>query len=35
MKKALGLSPDSEQLIYETVVLMDKLRINPKEKLRF
>ena len=35
MKKALELSPDSEQLIYETVVLMDKLGINPSEKIKF
>lgn len=35
MKKALGLSPDSEQLIYETVVLMDKLGTEPNEKIEF
>lgn len=35
MKKALELSPDSEELIYETVVLMDKLGISAKEKTEF
>lgn len=35
MKKALTLSPESEQLVYETVVLMDKLGINPSEKIEF
>lgn len=33
MKKALALSPDSEQLIYETVVLMDKLGVDASEKI--
>ena len=33
MKKAIALSPDSEQLIYETVVLMDKLGAPAKEKI--
>ena len=33
MKKAIALSPDSEQLIYETVVLMDKLGVPAKEKI--
>lgn len=35
MKKALTLLPDSEQLIYETVVLMDKLGAPAKEKIEF
>lgn len=35
MQKALELSPDNEQLIYETVVLMDKLGIAAKEKITF
>lgn len=35
MKKAMELLPDSEQLVYETVVLMDKLGINPGEKIEF
>ena len=35
MKKALELSPDSEQLIYETVVLMNKLGIDAKIKIEF
>lgn len=35
MKKALELTPDSEQLIYEAVVLMDKLGISAKEKIDF
>ena len=35
MTKALELSPDSEELIYETVVLMDKLGISAKEKIDF
>lgn len=35
MKKALMLLPESEQLVYETVVLMDKLGISAKEKIDF
>ena len=35
IKKALTLSPNSEQLIYEAVVLMDKLGISAKEKIDF
>lgn len=35
MKKAISLAPDSEQLIYETVVLMDKLGTPAKEKIGF
>ena len=35
MKKVLTLSPNSEQLIYEAVVLMDKLGISAKEKIDF
>lgn len=35
MEKAISLAPDSEQLIYETVVLMDKLGTSAKEKIEF
>ena len=35
MRKAISLAPDSEQLIYETVVLMDKLGTPAKEKIKF
>lgn len=35
MKKALMLLPESEQLVYETVVLMDKLSVPAKEKIEF
>ena len=35
MKKAISLCPDSEQLIYETAVLMDKLCVSAKEKIEF
>ena len=35
MKKAISLCPDSEQLIYETAVLMNKLRVLPEEKIEF
>jgi len=35
MKKAVSLNPTSEELIYETVVLMDKLSVNPAEKVEF
>lgn len=34
MKKAMELCPDSSQLLYETVVLMDKLGADPAEKIR-
>ncbi len=33
MKKALELRPDDSELLYETVVLMDKLRTAPEEKI--
>ncbi|MBE6762130.1 MAG: DUF5107 domain-containing protein [Ruminococcaceae bacterium] len=35
MKKAVTLNPTSEELIYETVVLMDKLSVTPTEKVEF
>ena len=35
MKKAVAHNPDSEELIYEAVVLMDKLSVNAKEKVEF
>ncbi len=35
MKQALSMAPDEEQLVYETVILMNKLGISPEEKLRF
>lgn len=35
MKKAVDLNPTSEELIYETVVLMDKLSVNATEKIEF
>lgn len=35
MMKAISLAEDSEELIYETVVLMDKLGIPAKEKIDF
>ena len=35
MKKAVKLNPSSEQLVYETVVLMDKLSVSAKEKIDF
>ena len=35
MKKAISLAPDSEQLIYETAVLMDKLVTPAREKIDF
>ena len=35
MMKAISLADDSEELIYETVVLMDKLGISAKEKIDF
>lgn len=33
MKRALELQPNDSQLLYETVMLMNKLRISPKEKI--
>lgn len=33
MKRALEMQPADEELLYETVVLMDKLRIDPTEKI--
>lgn len=33
MKQALALKPQDEQLLYETVVLMDKLGTDPVEKI--
>ncbi len=35
MKKAVELNSDSQELIYETVVLMDKLSVDAKEKVTF
>ncbi len=35
MKKSLSLAPDEEELVYETVVLMDKLGTSAKEKIEF
>ncbi len=35
MKKAIAMAPDEEELVYETVVLMDKLGTNPQEKIDF
>ena len=35
MKKAISLCPDSEQLIYESAVLMDKLCVPANEKIKF
>lgn len=35
MKQAVELNPTSEELIYETVVLMDKLSTDPQEKVAF
>lgn len=35
MMKAISLADDSEELIYETVVLMDKLGVPAKEKIEF
>ena len=35
MMKAISLAEDSEEIIYETVVLMDKLGIPAKEKIDF
>lgn len=33
MKEVLDSRPDDEELLYETVVLMDKMGIDPKEKI--
>ena len=33
MKEILGSRPDDEELLYETVVLMDKMGISPTEKI--
>ena len=33
MKRALNARPDDEQLLYETIILMDKMDISPKEKI--
>lgn len=35
MKKAINLAPESEQLIYETVVLMDKSGTDAEQKIEF
>lgn len=35
MRRAVALRPDSKELVYETVVLMDKLAKPPKEKIAF
>lgn len=35
MKKAILLSPDNEQLVYETAVLMDKVGVEPEQKIDF
>ncbi len=35
MYKAISLAPDEEELIYETVVLMDKLGVAPQTKIDF
>ncbi len=35
MKKAVAMVPDEEELVYETVVLMDKLCTKPQEKIDF
>jgi Tfp pilus assembly protein PilF len=35
MKQALALSPGNEQLVYETVYVMGKLGIDPKERIAF
>ncbi len=35
MKKAIEQNSSSEQLVYETVVLMDKLSVSAKEKIDF
>lgn len=33
MKKALTLSPDDKQLLYETILLMNKSCVDPKDKI--
>ncbi|MBQ3088448.1 MAG: DUF5107 domain-containing protein [Clostridia bacterium] len=35
IKRAVALNPLSEELVYETVVLMDKLSVEPSEKVAF
>ncbi len=35
MKKATAMAPNEEELVYETVVLMDKLGTDPQEKINF
>ncbi len=35
MKKAVMMQPEEEELVYETVVLMDKLGTDPAEKIAF
>lgn len=35
MKKALSIAPWEEELVYETVVLMDKSGVVPEEKINF
>lgn len=35
MKKAIAIEPHEEELVYETVILMDKLGTDPKEKIKF
>ena len=35
MHRALEAAPGEEQLVYETAVLMDKLGVDPKEKIAF
>ncbi len=35
MKKAVTMAPDEEELVYETVVLMDKLCVAPLDKVAF
>lgn len=35
MKKAIELKPDSDQLAFEMITLMDKLSIDPKEKIAY
>ncbi len=34
MKEVLSSRPDDEELLYETVILMDKMDISPTEKIR-
>ncbi len=35
MRQAVTMQPNEEELIYETIVLMDKLGTNPEEKIAF